>query len=115
MAQTNLSTEQKQTHRQRTDLVAKGEEGGSGMDRELGVGRCKLLDLEWISNENLLYSTGNYIQSLGIDLNGRQHEKKNAYIGMTESLCCTAEIDTAPSINYTLMKIKFKRNYCTEL
>ena len=39
MAQTNLSTEQKQTHRQRTDLVAKGEEGGSGMDRELGVGR----------------------------------------------------------------------------
>ena len=27
--------------------------------------------LEWISNEVLLYSTGDYIQSLGIDLDGR--------------------------------------------
>ena len=37
------------------------EEGGSGMDWEFGVNRCKLLHLEWISNENLLYSIGNYI------------------------------------------------------
>jgi len=28
---------------------------------ELGVNRCNLLPLEWISNEILLYSTGNYI------------------------------------------------------
>ena len=35
--------------------------GGSGMKREFEVGRCKLLYLEWISNEVLLYSTGNYI------------------------------------------------------
>ena len=35
--------------------------GGSGMDWEAGVNRCKLLPLEWISNEILLYSTGNYI------------------------------------------------------
>ena len=42
-----------------------GEEGrGRGMDWEFGVSRCKLLPLEWISNEILLYSTGNYIQSL---------------------------------------------------
>ena len=41
-----------------------GGEGGSGMDREFGVGRGKLLHLEWISNEVLLYSTGSYIQSL---------------------------------------------------
>ena len=34
------------------------------MDWEFGVSRCKLLHLEWISNEILLYSTGNYIQSL---------------------------------------------------
>ena len=40
-----------------------GEGGGSGMDRELGVNRCKLLYLEWISNEILLYSIGNYISS----------------------------------------------------
>ena len=39
-------------------VVAKGEGGGSGMDGEFGVGRCKLLHLEWISNEILWHSTG---------------------------------------------------------
>ena len=52
-------------------MVAKGKVGGSGMDREFGVGRCKLLHLEWLSTEVLLYSTGNYIQSLGVDHDGR--------------------------------------------
>ena len=36
-------------------VVVKGERGGNGMDVEFGVGRCKLLHLEWISNEVLLY------------------------------------------------------------
>ena len=48
-------------------VVAKGERGGSGMDWDFGVSKCKLLQLEWISSEVLLYSTGNYIQSLGIE------------------------------------------------
>ena len=48
-------------------VVAKGEGGGSEMDWEFEVSRCNLLHLEWISNEVLLYSTENYIQSLGID------------------------------------------------
>ena len=52
-------------------MVAKGEGEGSGMDREFGVSRYKLLHLEWISNEVLLYSTGNAIQSLGIEHDGR--------------------------------------------
>ena len=30
-------------------MVAKGEWGGNGMDGEFGVGRCKLLHLEWVS------------------------------------------------------------------
>ena len=38
--------------------------GGGEMDGNFGVSRCKLLDLEWISNEVLLYSIGNYIQLL---------------------------------------------------
>ena len=43
MAQMNISTTQKQTHRHREQtVVAKEEEGGNGMDRELGVARCKL-------------------------------------------------------------------------
>ena len=59
----NLSTEKKQT-------LVHGEHGfqvgggGSGMDWEFAVSRCKVLHLEWISKEILLYSTGNYIQSL---------------------------------------------------
>ena len=52
-------------------VVAKWEGGGGGMDQEFGLGQCELLHLEWISSEVLLYSTGNYIQSLGIEHNGR--------------------------------------------
>ena len=44
---------------------------GNGMDWKFGVSRCKLLCLERIDKEVLLYSTGNYIQSLGIDHDGR--------------------------------------------
>ena len=68
----NLPTKQKQTHRHKGQtLVAKGEEGGSRMDWEFGVRRCKVLHFEWISGEVLLYSTGNHIWSLGIDHEGR--------------------------------------------
>ena len=42
-------------------VVAGGEWGKNGNDGEFGVVRCKLLHLGWISNEGLLYSTGNYI------------------------------------------------------
>ena len=52
-------------------VVAKAEGGGSEMDGEIGVWGCKVLHLEWISNEALLYSTENYIHSLEIDHNGR--------------------------------------------
>ena len=41
------------------------------MDWELGVSRCKLVHLEWISNEILLYNTRNYIQSLVVEHDGR--------------------------------------------
>ena len=37
-------------------------EGDRGMDWDFGVGRCKLLHLEWINNKVLLHSTGNYIR-----------------------------------------------------
>ena len=44
-------------------MVAKGGGGGGGMDGEFGVCRCKLLHLEWVRNEALLYSTGDYSNS----------------------------------------------------
>ena len=46
---TNLSIEQKETHRH-TEQVAKGEEGRGEMNWEFGVNRCKLLYLAWMSN-----------------------------------------------------------------
>ena len=72
MAQKNVSTEQKQIHRHGEQTWGcQGGRGGGGMDRESVVSRCKLLHLECISNEDLLYSTGNYIQFLGIEHDGR--------------------------------------------
>ena len=61
----------------RTDLWL---QRGGGRERD-GLGFCKLLHLEWIDNEVLLlYSIGNYIQSPGINHNGKEYFKKNIYI-----------------------------------
>ena len=51
----NLSTEKKQTHAHGGQTIAKAGRGGSGMDWEFGVSRSKVLHLEWIKNEILLY------------------------------------------------------------
>ena len=60
-------------------MVSKGEGEWSGMDWEFGVSRCKLLCLEWISSEVLLYSMGNYIHSLGKNMmEDNMREKKKA-------------------------------------
>ena len=51
-------------------VVAMVGGGGRAMDGESGIDRCKLLHLEWRSNEMLLYSTGNYIGSLMMEHDG---------------------------------------------
>ena len=50
------------------------------MDWEFGVGRCKLLHIEWINHKVLLYSTGNYIQCPGINRNGKEYKKECIYM-----------------------------------
>ena len=48
---------------QRTDLgLPSGREGGGRKDWEFGISRRKLLHREWINNNILLWSTGNYIR-----------------------------------------------------
>ena len=47
----NISTKQKQTHRHREEIYDCQGERGSRMVWDFGVIRCKLLHLEWISNE----------------------------------------------------------------
>ena len=71
----NVSTEKKLMDLENRLVVAKGEGEGGGrnrMDWEFGVSGCKLLHLEWISNELLLYSTGSYVQSLVMEDNVRK-------------------------------------------
>ncbi len=64
------------------------------MDGEFGAGRCQRLHFEWVSHEVLLCSTGSYIQSLGLDKDGRSYERKNVHTCTTGTVCCTVEIDT---------------------
>ena len=68
----SLSTKQKQTqrYREKTRDCQEGV-GGRGIDGEFGVSRCKLLHLEWINNKIQLHGTGNYIQSPGIEHDGK--------------------------------------------
>ena len=58
-------------------MVAK-REGRGGKDWEFGVSRCKLVYLGWINNKVLPQNTGNYIQCLGINHNGK-NKTKNIY------------------------------------
>ena len=67
------------------------------MDWELGVNRCRLLPLEWISNEILLYSNGNHVWSLMMKHNNVrksiymhvEKKKKQLYIAFKKK--CFAE------------------------
>ena len=79
-------------------VVAKEEQ--EGKDWEFGISRCKLLYIGWINNKVLLYSTGNYIQYLVINHNGKE------YTCITESLCYTTEINTTLKVNYTSIILK---------
>ena len=83
----------------------------SGMDRDLGVSRCKLFHLEWISNEVLLYSTGNYIQSLEKEHDGIYEREMYTHVCVCVCVCvwlghfavCTAETGTTLQLNYTFI------------
>ena len=73
------STKQKQITDMQSRLVfARGE--GGGWTGSLGLVDMKNYHLEWISIGVLLYSTGKYVQSLGLEHDGRYYEKKNIYI-----------------------------------
>ena len=76
MTQINLSTKQKQMHRHREQTCCRR----GGMDWEFGISRCKLLHRGWINNKVLLYSTGNYMQSPGINRNGKEYKKECIYM-----------------------------------
>ena len=104
-------------------VFATGGREGNGMGWGLGVSRYKLLGSERVSNEILLYSMGNYIQSLVMEHYGGSCEKKNIYvythththvymyiyIYMTGPLFCIAKIDRTLKINYIRKNKNLKR------
>ena len=57
-------------------MVAKGAGGGEGMNWKFGVGRCKLLHLEWINNKVPMCSTGNCIQHPVENHKGKEYKKR---------------------------------------
>ena len=59
-------------------MINKGE-SREGRIGNLGLTDTQLLDIKQINSEDLLYSTGNYIQYLVITYNGKEPEK-NIYV-----------------------------------
>ena len=59
------------------------------------------------------YSTGNYIQSLGIEHDGRQYKKNNAYIYIHTYIhmcvCVTVQQKLAQHCKSTIIKKQFKK------
>ena len=82
-------------------VVARGYRGRDGL--ESGISRCRPLSIEWINNRILLCSTGNYIQHLVTNHNGKENEKE--FICITESLPVQQKITQV--VNQPYQKKKF--------
>ena len=79
----NMSVKQEETHKhtEQTCVCQGGMSGGLRWADEI------YLYIEWIKNEVLQYGTGNSIQYLAINHNGKE------YICWAESICCMAEMN----------------------
>ena len=74
----NLFAKQKQAHRNRnhTHDYRRGRGWGGGINQEYRINKYALPYIKQINNEDLLYSTGNYIQYLIITYNGKELRKR---------------------------------------
>ena len=90
----NLFIKSKQTHRLGKQIYGyqRGKVGG-GINWETGIDIYTLLHIKWVTNKDLLYSTGNYTQYFIITYVGKESKiEKHRYV--TESLCCTLKTNT---------------------
>ena len=93
---------------QNKDMGTKGEKG-SGMNWEIGIDIYTVICLKHITNEKLLYSTGNLYSVLSGDLNGKGIPKwENLCVCVDESLCHIAESNTNLCSNHTPLKLFLK-------
>ena len=75
-------------------MVAKAGRGSGWDGLGVGVGKCKLLHLEWIDNKVLMDGTGK-LYSLSRDKpQWKRILEKDVCMCISESLCCIAEIGT---------------------
>ena len=74
-------------------MVTKGETGRR-VKLEVWDYIYTLLYIKQITNKDLLYSTENYTQYFVITYKGKESEKIDVYVYITESLCCTPETNT---------------------
>ena len=74
----NLFTKQKQTHRHRKQTYGYQRGRGEQINQEFGIKMFTLLYIKQITNKDLVYSTGNFIQYAVITYNGQ--ESKNLYV-----------------------------------
>ena len=80
------------TNRKQTYGYQRGKVGG-GINWEIGVDIYTLLYIKWVTNKDLLYSTGNYTQYFIITYVGKESEIEiHRYV--TESLCCILKTNT---------------------
>ena len=87
-------------------MVIRGETWGKMTDWDFETGICTLLYIEWITNKDLLYSTGNSTQYSVVAYMGKESEKRmdicvcacvcvRVCVCVSGSLCCTPEANTA--------------------
>ena len=86
-------------------MVASREGWGQGIVREFGVDMYTLLFLKWITNKDLLYSTGNSVQCYVAAWMGGEFEGKciHLYVWLSPFV----EIITSLLISYACMLSRF--------
>ena len=97
---THLQNRNRLTDLENELMLPRGEGLGEGMVREFRMGMCPLLYLKWITNKDLLYSTGDSAQCyvsawMGVGLGGEWI----LCICMAESLHCSSETVTPLFVN----------------
>ena len=97
----NSFTKQKQTHKLRERIYGYQEGRVGQRDREFGIDMYTLLYLKWITNKDLLYSTGNSVQCYVAAWMGGEFGGEWIHVYMAESLCPAPETITTLLIGYT--------------
>jgi len=111
---TNKLTKQKETHRLREWIYGCRKEGkGEGIVREFGMDMYTALCLKWITNRDLLCSTGNSAQCGSLDGRGVWGENgSNVYIQLSPFAVHLKLSQQCLLISYSLIqnkKLKKKR------